>query len=151
MRQMKAKRKINRRFFCRITYPLEYKWLGFEAGLRKPLFQKNINKLKNTSDFLRSTQNLKKSSSWFGCLLSKCTKLKGDCANFCVLLRKSELYLTCLHLTWGKTLKNPYQASAQSLALASSIDILLAPWPTIIMLFSWKRNIWLPLKSCSIA
>ena len=32
---MKAKRKINRRFFCRITYPLEYGWLGVEAGLRK--------------------------------------------------------------------------------------------------------------------
>ena len=42
-------------------------------------------------DFLRSTQNLKKSSSWFVRLLSKCTKHDKDCANFCVLLRKSKL------------------------------------------------------------
>ena len=32
---------------------------------------------------------------WTFTYLSKCTKLKEDCANFCVLLRKSELYL-CL-------------------------------------------------------
>ena len=31
--------------------------------------------LGKSSDFLRSTQNLKKSSSWFGCLLRKCAKL----------------------------------------------------------------------------
>ena len=35
---------------------------------------------------------MKKSSSWFGHLLSKCTKHEEDCVNFCVLLRKSELY-----------------------------------------------------------
>ena len=34
----------------------------------------------------------KKSFSRFGRLLSKCTKHEEDCANFCVLLRKSELY-----------------------------------------------------------
>ena len=43
-------------------------------------------------DFLRSTQNLKKSSSCFGHVLSKCTKHEEDWANFCVLLKKSELY-----------------------------------------------------------
>ena len=45
-----------------------------------------------SSDFLRSTQNWKKSSSWFERLLSKCTKHEVDCANFCVLLKVSELY-----------------------------------------------------------
>ena len=35
----------------------------------------------------RSTQNLKKSSSWFWSLLSKCTNHEKDCTNFCVLLR----------------------------------------------------------------
>ena len=34
----------------------------------------------------------KNSSSWFGRLLSKCTKHEEDCANFCVLLREPELY-----------------------------------------------------------
>ena len=47
----------------------------------------NINTL--GSDFLRSTQI----SSWFWHLLSKCTK---HGANFCVLLRKSELYICSL-------------------------------------------------------
>ena len=51
-----------------------------------------VNLLKRVKDFLRSTQNLKKSSSWFGRLLSECTKHEEDCAKFCVLLRMSELY-----------------------------------------------------------
>ena len=41
---------------------------------------------------------MKKSSSWFGCLLSKCAKHEENWEKFCVLLRKSELY--------GKSLKN---------------------------------------------
>ena len=59
---------------------------------------------------LRSTQNLKKSSL---CLLSKCTKHEEDCANFCVLFRKSELkqekyiFLNCrLTLNLTKVFKN---------------------------------------------
>ena len=43
-------------------------------------------------NFLRSIQIWKKSSSWFGRLLSKCTNHEEDCTNFCVLLRKSGLY-----------------------------------------------------------
>ena len=39
----------------------------------------------------KHTKFEKKSSSWFGHLLSKCTKNEEDCATFCVLLRKSEL------------------------------------------------------------
>ena len=39
---------------------------------------------------------------WFGHLLSKCTKHEKDCANFCVLLRKSKLYQKhpCEHKPW---------------------------------------------------
>ena len=33
-----------------------------------------------------------KKISWFGRLLRDCTKHEEDCAKFCVLLRKSELY-----------------------------------------------------------
>ena len=40
----------------------------------------------------KHTKFEKKSSSWFWRLLSKCTKHKEDCANFCVLLRNSELF-----------------------------------------------------------
>ena len=39
-----------------------------------------------------NTQSLKKSSSCFGHLLSKCSKPEENCTNFFVLLRKSELY-----------------------------------------------------------
>ena len=42
---------------------------------------------------MRSIQNLKKSSSWFGPLLSKCTKHEEDFEKFCVLLKESELYI----------------------------------------------------------
>ena len=49
-------------------------------------------------DFLRSTHNLKKSSSWFGLLLSKCTNHEEDFFLNCVFLRKSELYLTLFEL-----------------------------------------------------
>ena len=43
----------------------------------------------------KRTKFEKKSSSYFGCLLSKCSKHEEDCANFCVLLRKFELYVSC--------------------------------------------------------
>ena len=41
----------------------------------------------------KHTKFEKKSSSCFGRLLSKCPKHEEDCANFGVLLRKSELYI----------------------------------------------------------
>ena len=43
--------------------------------------------------FREAHKILKKSSSWFGRLLSKCTKHEEDCANFSALLRKSEFNL----------------------------------------------------------
>ena len=60
-------------------------------GLCWKIHDKKETLLHHSSDFLRSTQNLKKLSSWFGRLLSKCIKHEEGCANFCVLLRKSEL------------------------------------------------------------
>jgi hypothetical protein len=39
--------------------------------------------------FCKAHKICKKSSSWFGRLLSKYTKHQEDCANFCVLPRKS--------------------------------------------------------------
>ena len=41
--------------------------------------------------FEKHTKFEKKSSSWFGRLLSKCRKHEEDYPNFCLLLRKSEL------------------------------------------------------------
>ena len=42
--------------------------------------------------FLRRPQNFAQSSSWFWNLLSKHENHEEDCANFCGLLRKAELY-----------------------------------------------------------
>ena len=51
---------------------------------------KTINVIK-VRTFWEAHKIWKKSSSWFGRLLSKCIKHEEDCANFCLLLRKSEL------------------------------------------------------------
>ena len=41
-----------------------------------------------------------KHTKCFGCLLSKCPKHEEDCANFCVLLRKYELYIRFTYTTF---------------------------------------------------
>ena len=60
--------------------------------------------LYQSSNFLRSTQNLKKSSSWSGRLLSKRTRHEEDYAHFRVLLRKSELYWSGRKQIFNKSL-----------------------------------------------
>ena len=57
------------------------------------------------TSFWKASQNLKTSSSWFGCLQSKCPNHEKDLFKLLVLLRKSELYLklsetTNLELSW---------------------------------------------------
>ena len=81
---------------------------------RKNVFSESRIGCWKSLDFLRSKRNLKKISSWFGRLLSKCTKHEEDCTNFCVLLRKSELYVigpqhdsfSEIYIPWSFNLKN---------------------------------------------
>ena len=68
----------------------------------------------NVRTFWEAHKIWKKSSSWFWCLLSKCTKHEKDCTNFGALLRKSKnslpgclgIIVTCsfvVFLLWQKT------------------------------------------------
>ena len=54
--------------------------------------------------------------------LSKCTKHEEDCANFCVLLRMSELYLV-ISKPWGR-LRQIFMAFSEKLNFNSSSSIV---------------------------
>ena len=59
-------------------------------------FQKNIPSMSQgllSSAFLRRSQNFAQLSLWIWHLLSKLQNHEDDCANFCGLLRKTELYV----------------------------------------------------------
>ena len=92
--------------------------LHCEISSLRPQFPLDLCKL--SSDFLRNTHNLKKSSSCFGRLLSKCLKHEENYANFCVLLRKSELYKTQFPLTY--------------LLISNTIDIQIKTMVSIFVL-----------------
>ena len=60
--------------------------------------------LYQSSNFMRSTQNLKKSSLWSEHLLSKCTKHEENCSNF--FLRNLNVISLVFILFFDKNMKN---------------------------------------------
>ena len=75
--------------------------------------------------------NYLQSSSWFWRLLSRCQSHEEDCANFCDLLRKANLY-TNTSLTTDSY--QNYQKSRQKLG---HLPRNWAKWAELTVLFSW--------------
>ena len=99
---------------------LEFRWYTFFTPVR--ITYDNLN---TCSAFLRRPQKLAQYSWGFGHLLSKRPNHKDDCANFCGLFRKAELYLITVHFTLVYLRLQSARSTSLPFGHRSTVDMLL--------------------------